>query len=72
MDEIETLNIEGQTYAFKTLTNDVKQLVSIYKRWNLELSDLKIEQAKLEAALRNVSGEMIQLLKSSNAEPISK
>lgn len=52
------ITIKEKNYVLSELSKDIQDLVSIYKRWEIELSDRKIEVFKIEAALKSVGKEI--------------
>lgn len=52
------ITIKGSTYPLESLPKEIQDLVSVYKRWEVELSNTKVEVFKLEAALKRVGQEI--------------
>lgn len=63
-----TININGKEYVVDALSDTVKSLLVVYNQWQQDretavkaLSAAKIEVAKNEAALRDLSTEIVTL-----------
>lgn len=72
-----TVTINGQEYAVDTLSDTVKNLLVVFNQWQNDrdvavqaLSDAKLALAKHEAALRDLSREIVELVdQEKNPEP---
>lgn len=64
-----TITISGKVYDEATLPEKSKQLIAIYRKWNQELLDSRLETSKLEAALRELSREVVESV--NDVAPIS-
>jgi hypothetical protein len=53
-----TITIEDKEYKFEELTEQQQSLVSIYRQWSGELNDLRLDVAKTESALRDLTREI--------------
>ncbi|MBT4972084.1 MAG: hypothetical protein HOM84_06020 [Thiotrichales bacterium] len=53
-----TITIEDKEYKFGDLTEQQQSLVSIYRTWSKELNDLRLDVAKTESALRDLTREI--------------
>lgn len=53
-----TISIDGKNYNYDDLTDNVKNLVQLYNKWNLEFQDSKMETMKLEFALTVLSKQI--------------
>lgn len=56
--EVPVLSIKGQDYPVAELPQDIQKLIKIYEKWQLELSDKKLEVFKQEAAIRGIEMEI--------------
>lgn len=70
-----TVQINGREYEVATLSDTVKSLLSVYNTWLADrdaavqaLADAKVLVAKNEAALRDLSREIVELVDSEQAE----
>lgn len=59
-----TVNIDGKTYVVDDLSDATKKLLTIHSKWSDELADVRIEAAKLEAAMRDLTREIIEAVNS--------
>lgn len=55
-----TITIAGKTYNEADLSDKTKQLVSIYRKWNQDLMEARLDMSKTEAALRELSREIVE------------
>jgi hypothetical protein len=53
--EEQTVNIDGKTYVFADLPDDLKNMIVLYNRWNTQLADVRSDAIKLELALKQIS-----------------
>ena len=53
-----TITIDEKEYNFDELTEEQKGLVNIYRTWSTDLNDLRLEIAKLESALRDLTRDI--------------
>jgi len=53
-----TITIEDKEYKFDDLTEQQQSLVSVYRQWSGDLNDLRLEVAKTEAAIRDLTREI--------------
>lgn len=53
-----TITIEDKEYKFDDLTEQQQSLVSIYRTWSKELNGLRLDVAKTESALRDLTREI--------------
>jgi hypothetical protein len=63
-----TITIEDKEYEFDDLTEQQQSLVSIYRQWSKELNDLRLEVAKSESALRDLTREITASIKEEPEE----
>jgi hypothetical protein len=63
-----TITIEDKEYEFDDLTEQQQSLVSIYRKWSEELNDLRLEVAKSESALRDLTREITASIKEEPEE----
>jgi|GEM_PF-1032631 len=62
--KVPTVMIDGTDYEIDKLTPAARTLISFYQTWSNELAVARLEVAKLEAALRQLSTEIISTVKS--------
>lgn len=53
-----TITIDDKEYNYDDLTTEQQGLVNIYRTWASELNDLRLEVAKGESALRDLTREI--------------
>jgi hypothetical protein len=63
-----TITIEDKEYKFDDLTEQQQSLVSIYRTWSKELNDLRLDVAKTESALRDLTREITSSFKEEEEE----
>lgn len=75
-EQAQTISINGKEYDPATLSDTVKSLLAVYNQWAQDreaavkaLSDAKITVAKNEAALRDLSKEIVELVEADEAKP---
>jgi len=61
---VPTVLIDGTDYEIEKLSPAARTLISFYQTWSNELAVARLEVAKLEAALRQLSTEIISTVKS--------
>ncbi len=66
MSQVPTVTIDGVEYEVEKLSPAARSLISFYQTWSGELASARLEVAKLEAALRQLSSEIIAVVKSDN------
>lgn len=57
-----TITVDGKEYEPAALSESIKKLISIHNKWNADLDDLRMELAKTEAAIRDLSREIIEVI----------
>jgi len=57
-EEKNVITIEDKEYTIDELTDEQRSLVGIYRSWSSELNELRLEVAKVEAALRDLTREI--------------
>lgn len=60
------LTIDGVQYEVDKLSDKVKNLLSIYQKWEAEVLESKLTFAKNEAALRDLTREISEVVKAEN------
>ncbi len=65
-----TITIEDKEYKFDDLTEQQQSLVSIYRTWSKELNDLRLDVAKTESALRDLTREITSSFKEEEEEEV--
>jgi hypothetical protein len=63
-----TITIEDKEYKFDDLTEQQQSLVSIYRTWSKELNGLRLDVAKTESALRDLTREITSSFKEEEEE----
>lgn len=63
-----TINIDNKPYEIDSLSDRVKQLLVIHQRWEKETQELRLNLAKAEAANRDLTREIIDLVKLDGTE----
>ena len=56
------ITIGSQQFDLEKLSDNVKHLIGIHRKWVLELEEKRLEVAKVEAALRDLAKELIALV----------
>ena len=62
------LTIDGVQYEVEKFSDRIKNLLGIYQKWEQETIDAKLVFAKSEAALRDLTREISELVKAEAAE----
>lgn len=62
-EAIKTVTIDNVEYEVEKLSPKAQALVKIYQKWAAEAQDQKLELAKTDAALRDLSRELIVAVK---------
>lgn len=65
-EEVKTITIDGVAYEIDKLSDKVKALITIYSEWGVELKTQRMVVAKSEAALRDLSREIITTIKAED------
>jgi hypothetical protein len=65
-----TITIEDKEYKFDDLTEQQQSLVSIYRTWSKELNGLRLDVAKTESALRDLTREITSSFKEEEEEEV--
>lgn len=65
---VSTVTIDGVDYEIEKLSPAVRALLGFYQTWSGELAAARLEVAKLEAALRQLSAEIISASKAGDGE----
>lgn len=64
-----TINIAGKNYEVELMSEGVKRLITIHGKWSTDVEDTRLELAKGEAALRDLSREIVDAIsKETQAE----
>lgn len=69
--EQQTITIENKQYPVAELSPKVQQLIGIFQRWQAELVEKRLEVAKVEAATRDISREIIETVKADEAAKVA-
>lgn len=59
MAEAQTITIGNKTYEIEKLSERVKRLVAVYQMWSQEVEKQQLELAKTQAAIRDLTREVI-------------
>lgn len=65
---VTTLNIDGTALEVKDLGPRVQALVSVYNEWNQKLADAQAQFALVQAALNDLSRQIIVQIKADSDE----
>jgi len=65
--KVPTVMIDGTDYEIDKLTPAARTLISFYQTWSNELAVARLEVAKLEAALRQLSTEITTVKSEGDA-----
>lgn len=68
MTDSKQITIEGKQYEVETLSDRVKQLISIHQKWDAAAGEQKLELAKSEAAIRDITREIVNAVRSEDAD----
>lgn len=63
-----TISIDNVEYEVEKLSDRVKRLIAIYGKWTDEAAELRLNLAKNEAALRDLTREISETVKTEAAE----
>lgn len=63
---VTTLNIDGNTLQVADLSARVQQLVAVYNDWNQKNADAQSELAMIQAALNDLSRQIIVQIKADS------
>jgi len=66
-EPITIINVDEVPYAVSDMTDDVKRLVNFYNDWRQEEAQIKSDLLKVQAAMRDLSREIIQTIKNEKA-----
>lgn len=74
----ETVAINGKEYVVAELSDTAKALLQVFNKWQHDrdasiqaLNDAKVELAKNEAALRDLSREIVELVENPPADEVA-
>ena len=69
-EQLKTIIVDGQEYDLSMFSPQVQRLTQIILVWENECSELRLETAKVEAALREANREITELIKKElNPQP---
>jgi len=63
---VTTLNIDGTSFNVADLSQQVQGLVGVYNEWNQKLADAQSSAALHQAALNDLSRQIIMQVKADN------
>lgn len=71
----QTININGKDYVLADLSDSVRSLINVYSTWQNDLAEAqkalteaKLEIAKTEAAMRDLTREIVAAVEATPAE----
>ena len=64
VEELKVLNIDGKPIEVSSLSENVQKLVDIYNHFRQNEADAKIEMIKIQAAMRDISREIVTSIKA--------
>lgn len=64
VEEIKVVNVDNETYSVDELPEDIRNLVEFYNEWRESEANLRSELMKTQAAMRDLSREMIQMIRN--------
>jgi len=66
--DIPMLTVDGQNHAIPSLPADIQELIGYYQSWEGTLKQQRIDAFKTEAAMRSLSSEITNRVKSYAAQ----
>jgi len=63
IEPITIINVDEIPHAVSEMSTDVKRLVDFYNDWRQEESDAKSDLLKIQAAMRDLSREIVMTIK---------
>ena len=67
-----TVTIENVEYNVDELSDKAKQLLAIYQKWSQDTAEARMVLAKNEAALRDLTLELKQVVLTEKAETVEQ
>lgn len=67
----QTITVDGVQYDLTLFSDEVKKLIAIHQNWEQKVVDARLEVARSEAAVRDLTRELINKIKTelaANAE----
>jgi hypothetical protein len=62
-EELKTLTIDGVEYPIADFSEKVQRLIGIHQAWEADAASKRLEVAKSEAALRDLTREILSIVK---------
>lgn len=72
VEDIKVLNIDEVPYAVDSMSDEVKQLVTVYNEWNQDLANAQKDFAQVRAAVQSLSNQIITQVRKEKAEEEAK
>lgn len=68
VEPVRVINIDNRTYDVGSLPATVQTLVGFYNDWRQKEADLKSDLLLTQAAVREISREIVQAIQAENAK----
>lgn len=68
VEPVRVINVENRTYDVASLPQQCQTLVAFYNEWRQKEADLKSELLLTQAAVREISREIVQTIQVENAK----
>ena len=68
VEPVQALTLEGETIDVNTLSEPIQRLVDIYNDWRQQETDARIEMLKCQAALRDITREILTMIQKDKQE----
>ena len=72
VEDIKVVNVDGTPYQVSDMSEIVQELVIYYNQWRKEEFEAKSELFKLQAAMRDMSREIVGTIKKEVEEAANK
>ena len=72
VEDIKVLNIDEVPYAVDSMSDEVKQLVTVYNEWNQDLANAQKDFAQIRAAVQSLSNQIITQVRNEKAQEAAK
>jgi hypothetical protein len=63
----QTITVDGVQYDLTIFSDEVKKLISIHQNWEHKVVEARLEVARSEAAVRDLTRELINKIKAELA-----
>ena len=64
-----TVTVDGTVYELDSLSPQVRNLIALYQKWSMQLSDQQSELTKTDLAVKSLGNEITKLVNSETAQP---